>query len=81
LTGKVELVYGKSNIRIALLEKTKTFGALAFFMEAPRATAAKSMDFTTLFELPRELFVEKLKDFPADNVSFSLEKKYFSNNE
>ena len=64
----MELVYGKCNIRVAVLEKSNIFGFMAFFAEEPRAFSAKSLDFTTVFELPRELFIQKFKEFPGEKV-------------
>ncbi len=70
----MELVYGKCNIRVGLLGKTDIFGFMGFFAEAPRMLSAKSLEFTTLFELSHEVFIQKLKEFPSENEAFCLIK-------
>ena len=54
--------------KIRMIEKGASFGEIAFFSGMPRAARAKSLFFTNLYKLDRDLTIEQLKSIPSDYV-------------
>ena len=65
--GKVQLEYRVKKIRV--LEKGENFGELAFFSGQPRTARAKSLFFTNLYKLERDITVDELRTSPSDFVN------------
>jgi len=64
IRGKLEVISGKKTI--ASLTDGDFFGEIALFTEQSRRTATvKSITYSDLYRLDRELFVEVLKRYPA----------------
>jgi len=57
-----------------VLEKGDNFGEISFFSGQPRNARAKSLFFTNLYSLKREIAIEKLVSMPSD---FVIKLKFF----
>jgi len=64
--GKVQLEYRVKKIKV--LEKGANFGEIGFFSGQPRTARAKSLFFTNLYKLEREITIDQLKTIPSDFV-------------
>lgn len=70
--GQVE-VYFKDNV-LRTIEGHKTFGEREFFLNIPYEFTIKSATFTMGYKIPRKFFINLLKGYPEQYVSFfSLE--------
>lgn len=69
-SGKVDIFYERCDMSLQKLSKGHSFGGIAFFSGNPRTSSARSLEFTTVFYLPREKFIQKLVDFPIEKVQF-----------
>lgn len=71
-SGKVDIFYDRCEVSLQKLGKGRTFGGLGFFSNCPRTASAKSLEFTTVFYLKRELFLQKLEQYPIENETYRM---------
>lgn len=64
----MEIFYEKCAVNVQKLGRGDNFGFLAFFSGRPRTASVKSLEFTTIFQLTREKFIERLEDYPSEKV-------------
>ncbi len=62
------MLYEKCNFKVKKLGRNDTFGAIEFFSGQHRLISAKSLEFSTVFVLPRKVFTDKLQEYPLDKV-------------
>ncbi len=72
--GKVQIEYKVKKVRV--IEKGACFGEIGFFSGMPRTARAKSLFFTNLYKLDRDLTMEQLKSTPSDFVRIGLNFQY-----
>jgi len=66
----VEIFYEKCAVNVQKLGRGNNFGFLSFFSGRSRTASVKSLEFTTVFQLTREKFIERLEDYPSEKVLF-----------
>jgi len=69
-SGKVDICYERCGTSLYKLRKGEACGLHSFFSGTARNITAKSIEFTTVFQLPRDKFLEKLEPFPTEKVTF-----------
>ena len=67
-SGNAEIFYDKCIVNVQNLSRGDNFGAIAFFSGNERTASVKSIEFTTVFQLTREKFLERLENFPSEKV-------------
>jgi len=70
ISGKVEAYYARLGLSLGVLEKRGAFGFVSFFNGKSRPNDQRSLEFTTVFQLKLEVFLEKLKEFPSERVRY-----------
>ncbi len=75
ISGKVEAYYARLGLSLGVLEKRGAFGFVSFFNGKSRPNDQRSLEFTTVFQLKQETFLEKLKEFPSERVRIDLKEK------
>jgi len=76
----VEIFYEKCAVNVQKLGRGDNFGFLSFFSGKPRTASVKSLEFTTVFQLTRDKFIERLEDFPSEKVTnYSLQLSLSNN--
>lgn len=73
-TGKIEIFYEKCAVNVQKLGRGDNFGFLSFFSGRARAASVKSLEFTTVFQLTREKFIERLEEFPSEKETYCMIK-------
>lgn len=68
-SGKVDLCYERCGISLENVLKGGAFGYVSFFSSEPRSETAKSVEFTTVFQLRQELFLERLESYQSEKVT------------
>eukprot|EP00330_Aristerostoma_sp_ATCC50986_P004416 CAMPEP_0114580904 /NCGR_PEP_ID=MMETSP0125-20121206/5074_1 /TAXON_ID=485358 ORGANISM="Aristerostoma sp., Strain ATCC 50986" /NCGR_SAMPLE_ID=MMETSP0125 /ASSEMBLY_ACC=CAM_ASM_000245 /LENGTH=253 /DNA_ID=CAMNT_0001772701 /DNA_START=1443 /DNA_END=2204 /DNA_ORIENTATION=+ len=71
-SGRVDIHYERCDVSLQKLARGRTFGGISFFSGKPRTAGAKSLEFTTVFFLKREIFLEKLEEFPIEKETYSM---------
>jgi len=72
ISGKVEAYYARLGLSLGVLEKRGAFGFVSFFNGKSRPNDQRSLEFTTVFQLKLEVFLEKLKEFPSERETYYL---------
>lgn len=67
-SGKVDMCYERCGVSLMKLKKKASFGFTSFFSGRARDCTVKSLEFTTVFQLKRHKFMEKLETFPSEKV-------------
>jgi len=70
ISGKVEAYYARLGLSLGVLEKQGAFGFVSFFDGKSRPNDQRSLEFTTVFQLRHDTFMEKLREFPSERVTF-----------
>ena len=70
-SGKVDLCYERCGISLEKVMKGGAFGYVSFFSSRPREETAKSLEFTTVFQLRQEKFIERLENYQTEKVLLS----------
>jgi len=70
--GKIQLFHKVKKFNV--LEKGSQFGEIAFFSGQPRTTSAKSLFFSNLYSLSRDVALENITAVPSDFEMFHLIK-------
>jgi len=78
--GKIAIIHKKSHTYITDLEKDSYFGEISFFTEDPRTCTVKSRDFTDVYTLKRDQFLEIAADYPEAIVTniFNFQDVFYS---
>ena len=71
MKGKVEL-YSESGVTVKEIGVGELFGEIGFFTGKPRNLSAKTKDFTTLFSINRNEFIDILKKHFEDFQNFCM---------
>jgi CRP-like cAMP-binding protein len=69
-SGKIDLLYERCNFIVKSLRRGACFGLEEFFAGTARTVSARSVEFSTVFYLRRDLMMEKLDEYPLDKESF-----------
>lgn len=75
-TGKVNIYYHKCDRVLKTLAKGEYFGEMSFFSGLPRTAGAKSVNFTSVYSIQRERFIEAVQHFPQDRVILPQQSRY-----
>jgi len=67
-SGKVDLCYERCGTSLQKIKKGEACGMDSFFSGKPRSITAKSLEFTSAFQLQRQRFLEKLELFATEKV-------------
>lgn len=86
LKGKVEIFFvsSKSPDDSSLLKTLgpgETFGEISFFSDLPRSFCAKSSDFTTVYKIKKNQFLNLIKKYNFDYQKFCEIKDSMNNNQ
>ena len=67
-SGKVHIYYEQCKKTIKTLTYGSFFGEISFFSDKPRSAGARSNNFSSVYYLTRERFLEVIKEYPQDKV-------------
>ena len=71
-SGKVDLCYERCGISLEKIKKGGAFGYVSFFTSKARQETAKSLEFTTVFQLRQEKFIERLENYQSEKVPLTF---------
>jgi len=64
MQGRIALIHRKTFTYLVDLIKDDYFGEVAFFSSKSRTCTAKSRDFTEVFIMDKDMFLDCAKDYP-----------------
>ena len=64
ITGRVAVIHQKTHSYLEDLIRDEYFGEIGFFSDSPRCATVKSRDFTELFVIDSDTFLEVAEKFP-----------------
>ncbi len=70
--GNVHIYLDRCGKIIKTLGRGEFFGEISFFSNRERTAAARSLNFSSVFELKREDFLAVVQDFPTDKVNWRM---------
>jgi len=76
----VELFSLYSNSHVNDLDRGAYFGEISFFSGQPRAASARAVDFTSVYYIERNEFLNFIQKFPLEKVSFDGRKPILKRN-
>ena len=79
LEGNIEIFHYLCLTKFKVLSKSGYFGEIGFFLNIPRTASAKSRNFSELFALTRDDFLEMIKTMPKDKEKFEIIERNFIN--